>query len=252
MAGKKLWFSVYDRGDYKGDEPAFFDASQFDWAEKIKADYPLIKKELEDFLQNRNLINYFNSTMVEKANSWKTISMKWWGLEVYRHQSYFKKTTQSINQIPGVVSASFNMLDANSSIKPHHGDTNGIFRCHLGLIVPAGLPECGFRVEDVTRPWKEGEWLIFVDALNHEAWNRSIGKRYILVVDEVRPEFISRKNMICSTVLTSLFLQKSAERFKFLYRLPEWTQRVMAKTLRPFSYPASWARNLASRLGIVD
>lgn len=252
MQEKKLWFSIYDRGEYHGDEPSFYNADEFSWAKEVKKDYPLIRKELEDFLNSKSLITYFNSTMVEKANSWKTISMKWWGLEVYRHQKYFKQTTEIVNRIPGIVSASFNMLEAGSAIKSHHGDTNGIFRCHLGVIVPAGLPECGFRVEDETREWKEGEWLIFVDALDHEAWNKSGGKRYILVIDVIRPEYIKQKGRICSTVLTSLFLQKLAERFKFLYRLPHNTQSFIAKMILPFSYPAMWARNAASRIGIVD
>jgi ornithine lipid ester-linked acyl 2-hydroxylase len=247
-----LWFSIYDRERYKGTEPAFYDAKDFPWTEKIKAQYPGIKKELEDFLKNSSLITYFNSTMVEKAHSWKTISMKWWGLEVYKHQNYFPKTTATINSVPGIVSASFNMLEADSAIKPHNGDTNGILRCHFGIVIPATLPECGFKVEDESRSWKEGEWLLFTDARYHEAWNKTPHRRYILVLDVIRPEFSSQKQKICSTVLTGLFLQKLAERFKFLYNTSLKTQRTIVKLLRPLSFPAMWGRNIASRLGIVD
>ncbi|MBC7862731.1 MAG: aspartyl/asparaginyl beta-hydroxylase domain-containing protein [Bacteroidia bacterium] len=249
---KTLWFSIYDRDAYKGDEPTFYNEKDFAWAEKLKPHLAEIRTELEEHLKKAGLITYFNSAMTEKAGVWKTISMKWWGLEVYKHQNYFKRTTELINQIPGIVSASFNMLDADAVIKPHNGDTNGIYRCHFGLVVPGTLPECGFRVETEKRSWHEGEWLIFVDALNHEAWNKTNKPRYIMVVDVIRPEFQNRKSTICSTVLTSLFMQKLGERFKFLHNTSLGFQIKLVKMLRPFSFPAMWARNLASWLGIVD
>lgn len=246
------WFSISDGEKYSGDEPAFFNPEEFDWAKRISEHTAEIKTELEYFLSRSDLITYFNSTMTGRQHSWKTISMKWWGLEVYRHQGYFRRTTELVNSIPGVVSASFNMLDADSVIKPHNGDTNGIYRCHLGLTIPAGLPSCGFRVENEKKGWKEGEWIIFVDALEHEAWNHSPARRYILVVDVIRPEFEKYTTKICSTVLTSLFLQKLAERFRILYRVPVKTRKRIAMLLRPFSIPAMWSRNFASRIGLVD
>jgi ornithine lipid ester-linked acyl 2-hydroxylase len=249
-AKSKLWFSIYDRAAYKGEEKSFYEADQFSWTKKIAGNYKVIQAELDEYLKKQNLITYFNSTMVEKESTWKTISMKWWGLEVYRHQKWFKETTKLINEIPGIVSASFNLLEAGSTIKAHHGDTNGIYRCHLGLAVPEG--DCGFRVEDEKRKWKDGDWLIFVDALNHEAWNKTNQKRLIMVIDVVRPEFIDHKKYICTTVLTGLFLQKMAERFKLLYKLSAKNQRRLAKTIRPLSYPALFGRNLASKAGIVD
>jgi ornithine lipid ester-linked acyl 2-hydroxylase len=248
----KLWFSIYDRGNYPGTESAFIEQESFDWTKKIQQHYIEIKKELEDYLKTSDLKSYFNSTMVEKQNSWKTISLKWWNLQLYKNQKHFPLTTKLLNEIPGCVSASFNLLEANSAIKPHAGDTNGIYRCHFGISIPATPPRCGFKVKSETREWKDGNWLIFLDAFEHEAWNHSEENRYIMVVDLIRTEFSTRKNKICSTVLTGLFMQKIAERFKIMYRISPRGRRLIAKTLRPFCLPAMHLRNVASRAGIVD
>ena len=134
--------------------------------------------------------------MVERQNSWKTISLKWWGIIFYNNQKSFPKTTQIINSVNGLVSASFNFLEAGSKIKPHCGDTNGIYRVHLGIEIPDIIPTCGFRVKDEWKSWEEGKILVFVDAVNHEAINLSSRDRFILSFDVIRPEYIDKKKYI--------------------------------------------------------
>lgn len=125
----------------------------------------------------------------------------------FKTQIHFPLTSSLLNKYPQIISASFNLLEPQSTILPHCGDTNAIYRCHLGLDIPAQLPDCGFRVNSEKRSWQNGEWLIFLDAYNHEAWNNSLQARYILVIDVMRDEFIEQKQAVCSTVLTSLFMQ---------------------------------------------
>ncbi|MCX7728048.1 MAG: aspartyl/asparaginyl beta-hydroxylase domain-containing protein, partial [Bacteroidia bacterium] len=215
----KLWFSILSKdARYISDEPNFILPETLEWTKNSEYVASIIKEELEDYLKNNDLQSYFNTTMSDDVRKWKTISLKWWGLEFYSRQRHFPKTTQFINSIPNLISASFNLLEANSSIYPHCGDTNGIYRCHLGLIIPAGLPECGFRVENEKREWKEGQWLIFIDAKEHEAWNKSEKNRFILLIDIIRPDYIKYKSQIVLISLTGLFLQRMAEVFKILYR----------------------------------
>jgi ornithine lipid ester-linked acyl 2-hydroxylase len=240
----KLWFSLYDRDSYKGDEPAFYETDAVNFTKLFEDNYLIIKKELEEYLEHHHLQTYFNSSMVEKHGTWKTISLKWWGIKFYENYQYFPKTLSIINSLDGLVSASFNKLEPNGKIKPHCGDTNGIYRCHLGLEVPAEIPTCGFRVLDEWRSWQEGKLLVFVDAQNHEAVNLSDKNRFIFLFDVVRPEFISKKNYIASTVISSLFIQKRAEGLKFLYRSPLWLQKVAGCTLVPFAYVAIRVRNV--------
>lgn len=231
----KLWFSLYDSSEYRDDSMAFFSPEDYEWAKVIINNYDIIKSELLAYLKDHDLESYFNESMVERKNTWKTAAIKWWGINLFKNQFIFPQTSKIINSFPNIVSASFNLLEANSKIKPHHGDTNGIFRCHLALIIPKAKNQCGFIVKGDTRHWEEGKLLIFVDANYHEAYNNSDEERYIFLFDVIRDEFINKEKYICATVITSLFLQKVAERAKFLYKAPIWLIRIIGFFLHPFA-----------------
>ncbi len=234
----KLWFSIFDFSfQYKGQEPGFID-QEFDWTKDFKQNFLSIKYELSEYLKIAEPEAYFNTSMVNKENYWKTISLKWWGIEFSKRQQYFPTTSKLLAKYPQLISLSFNQLEPKGEIKPHCGDTNAIYRCHMGIEVPEGLPSTGFRVEEEWREWKEGEWLVFMDAYKHESINQSDQKRIILVVDFLRPEYLSRKPRVTSTVLTSLFLQKRSEKFTVLKSTPIWLIKTLVICLRPFAFLA--------------
>jgi ornithine lipid ester-linked acyl 2-hydroxylase len=231
-----LWFSIYDfTFNYKGDEPAFIKTDNLEWANDLAAKTPVIKDELKKYLEDHHLESYFNTSMVSKQNSWRTIALKTWSIELHKNQKYFPLTTSFINKYPEIISASFNLLEPKSRIKPHCGDTNAIYRCHLGLEIPAGLPLVGFRVKNEQREWKNNEWLVFMDAYEHEAWNESEQARYIFLLDVIRPEYKNRKKFICSTVLTSLFLQKRADKLKLQLESSPKLVQSLAFMLQPLA-----------------
>lgn len=242
---KKLWFSIYDFSfEYKGTESSFTDGSHFLWYQEFQNNYTKILKELQNYLKENNLEGYFNVSMVTKPKSWKTISLKNWGINLFKNQKNFPLTSSILNNYPEILSLSFNLLEPKSAILPHCGDTNGIYRCHLGLEIPEGLPNCGFRVRDEIRPWENGQWIVFMDAYNHEAFNHSEQPRYIMVIDVLRDEFSSKKNKIIATVRTSLFLQKRAQTLKFLLKFPKFVIKSIAFVLSPFALIATWVFNL--------
>jgi hypothetical protein len=237
MSNLKLWFSLYDPNyAYTTKEPSFFDPETNRWAKDFEENHVEIKQELYRFLENNQLQAYFNRHMVNTVASWKTISLRWWTIEFFKNQKQFPKTMAIVSKYPEIISISFNQLEAKGEILPHCGDTNAIFRCHLGLEIPAKLPECGFRVKDEVRPWDEGKWLIFTDANRHEAFNKSDKRRIIMVIDVLREEFQPKKNLIFSTVLTSLFLQKRIQRMMFIVKLPAIVRKVIGFPLTPFAY----------------
>jgi len=234
-----LWFSIFDFSfDYKGTEPAFIDPAPFPWAAELKANYSIIKQELSDYLEKKQLKSYFNASMVSRQNSWRTISLKTWNIALYKNQKDFPATTALLKKYPEIISASFNLLEPHSRILPHCGDTNAIYRCHLGLEVPAGLPECGFRVKEEKRAWVNGEWLVFMDAYNHEAWNDTGNERYIFLIDVIREEHYNARYRVGATVLSSLFLQKRlGSRGVKLVKRPLLV-KAMARTAQPFAWVA--------------
>lgn len=79
----------------------------------------------------------------------------------------------------------FSRLAAGARIPPHNGFINTRLICHLPLILPG---QCGFRVGNETREWREGEAWLFDDTIQHEAWNESGEDRVILIFDIWRPE----------------------------------------------------------------
>lgn len=243
----KLWFSLYDRNNYNGKEPFFFDPADFYFSEIIIQNYDVIYEELKEYLKHKQLPGYFNDSMVTTKNTWKTVAIRTWGIHLYENYKYFPKTLEVINSIPELVSASFNLLEPGGHIVPHCGDTNGIFRCHLGLKIPGSLPECGFRVGVEKKSWEEGKLLIFTDAHNHEAFNYTNENRFIFNFDVIRKEHISKKKWICATVLTSLFLQKRIAILKILSYLPHNFQLLGARILVPFAFTGVILRNLLYR-----
>jgi aspartyl/asparaginyl beta-hydroxylase (cupin superfamily) len=198
----KLWFRTEGK-PYEGNEPNFFEANNFDWAEIITSNYHIIKDEISPLInEETNLLKpYLEKEIQFPPENWKTESFYFWSRANRKMINLFPKTNEILKKIPGLVSASINLLEPGSKINAHYGDTNAIYRCHLGLKVPEGLPKCGFRVNNETRAWEEGKLLIFLDAYTHDAFNYSNNKRFIMLFDVLRPEFRNKKNYVCSHVL---------------------------------------------------
>lgn len=231
MATGKMWFSIFDFSfDYKGDEPPYSSPDVYKWSAEFENNYAEIKEELADFLAQNELTSYFSASMVTKPGSWKTISLITWGIHMFKVKKHFPKICAVLNKYPEIVSASFSMLDAKSNILEHCGDTNAVYRCHLGIDVPAGLPECGIRVNGESRAWQNGKWFAFMDAYKHEAWNSTDKPRYVFIIDVMRPEFERSKSYVCATVRTSLLLQR---RVKNLTKRPVFAKWA-ALLLRPW------------------
>jgi aspartyl/asparaginyl beta-hydroxylase (cupin superfamily) len=200
---KKLWFRTSGLA-YVGKEPAFFNPADFDWAKYIMSNWQTIRDEMQPIIDEKTnsiLRPYFEEGVQYPPKNWKTESFYFWSRANRPMIKMFPKTHAIIKEVPGLVSASINLLEPGSKINAHYGDTNAIYRCHLGLKIPKALPQCGFKVKNEERAWEEGNFLIFLDAYTHEAFNYSNDKRYILLIDVLRPEFKSKKYLICSQVL---------------------------------------------------
>ena len=200
-----LWFGVYGR-EYMTDEPAFFPEQEMPWAKALKQHFPVIKAALAPLMQDSNtdLQPYFDDALQYPPKNWKSIGFYFWGLRDEANAKRFPEIFEILEKIPGLVSASFSMLEPHSRILPHFGETNGVYRAHMGVRIPAQMPECGFTVKGESRSWQEGELLIFLDANIHAAHNDSDARRYILLVDVIRPEFRKEHKRICVQALSML------------------------------------------------
>ncbi len=238
-----IWFSFFNRNGYYGTAPPFYSPQQkgFEWTKLLENNWQLINKELQQLIKTQHQMEaYFDADLVTTAQSWKTIALFWWGVSFKKNCQKCPATTRLLQQIPGMVSASFNLLKAGSTIKPHHGDTDAIVRTHLGLVIPGTLPHCGFLVAKKQHPWETGKTLLFCDAHKHTAWNHTTQDRYILLIDVILPQYLPQQKHICSTILASLFLQSLAQKLPFIANLPLWMQNGLhfwAKTMGKIAVP---------------
>jgi len=242
----KLWFSIYDEKNYEGNEKSFYNSSDYDWAQTILSNKDIIIKEFYESMQNTQLFNpYFNQELTTQDGNWKTIGLKFWSINNFKNQKHFPETTKIINTIPDLISFSFNKLEAETEIQAHCGDTNGIFRCHLGIEIPATLPQCGFEVNKEKQSWSNHDLLIFCDAVNHRAWNETKQNRYILLFDIIREEYLPQKKKIISTVLASMFMQKIGVLFRIGVdeSFPRTRFKPVVFILKPFARVAVWGTN---------
>lgn len=214
---------------FKGSEPNYFEQEDYYWAQEILGQKDRIKKELLEILEERNgkLIPYYSDAVSTDGSQWATLGFKTWGINVPENLEKAPTVKHLLEKHPNILSASFNILKAGANLTKHSGDTNAIFRCHLGLSIPGKLPEIGFEVNGEQKSWKEGEILIFLDAKEHSGWNHTEGDRLIFLFDVIRDEYTSDKFEICMNVRSFLLLQWLANKVKALHKAPKLFHRVL-------------------------
>lgn len=216
----KPWYS-YQGEEFQGPIPAFLDVD-WEWLRESEKHFSAIKKEIENLLSKKNntLEPYFNSSLVGGSGKWEVLNFYFWGKEEKENCEACPELNRILKNIPGLLTATISRLAPNTEIKSHIGDTNMVARCHLGLVIPTTLPQCGIQVNGEQRGWQEGKWLIFCDAYFHNAWNKSDKVRYVLIVDTVLPRFIDQKEKISANVRSLLKLQKTIGRKPWIGKLP--------------------------------
>jgi aspartyl/asparaginyl beta-hydroxylase (cupin superfamily) len=195
----------------------FYEREDFDWVESIEAETAAIKNELQNVLADTSRFSpYLESddthlsptgTDLVDNDDWGAYYLWHYGdknAEAEELCPVAFKALEAVPQpdIPGQAPiALFSRLRPTTRIPPHNGMINTRLICHLPLIVPEN---CGaLRVGNETRPWVEGELLIFDDSMVHEAWNDSDSERVVLLFDIWRPELTEEERALVTTVLTA-------------------------------------------------
>lgn len=174
------------------DDGAFLDCEQFPWAAHLEANWHTIRQELDDLLRLVNSLPNFQDISADQVsitndNLWKTFFLYGYGFKAEKNCRRCPKTTQLIEQIPGMKTAFFSILLPHKHIPEHRSPYKGVLRYHLGLKIPQPTQACRLRVGDELRIWEEGKSLMFDDTLPHEAWNDTDEIRVVLFIDVVRP-----------------------------------------------------------------
>ncbi|HWY99171.1 MAG TPA: aspartyl/asparaginyl beta-hydroxylase domain-containing protein [Bacteroidia bacterium] len=241
----ELWYAS-GKEKYKENEPCFFDSDDYAWATDIKKYWSTIKEEVRKLIEEQDKKFTSNSYLgIATNNGWSSLSYLFWGSRIPGKdlKTQCSQLANYLEGIPGIVSVSFSRLAPQTTIKEHRGDTNAVLRCHLGIEIPAGLPDCGIRVGGEEKSWKEGEWLFFNDAHKHMAWNNTDKRRIVLIVDVVRPEFLNKQKNICATIRTRHIIFHLGKKSKLINTAPGFIKSFLFNSLYLLVYTVKALRN---------
>lgn len=170
----------------------FYNLEQFSWAKHLEENYEAIRKECINIAKPENIPNIQDvlsqEAPIAREQNWKVYFLYFFWNLVKEHSQTCPQTTQTIKQIPGLVSAFFSILAPGKKIPEHYGSYKGVLRCHLGLIIPADENSCGLKVGSEIEHWSAGKLIVFDDTKAHSAWNHSQDEyRIVLFIDFLRP-----------------------------------------------------------------
>ena len=172
--------------------PYVYDSAAFPWAAGVEREWRVIRGELDRvLLRKADLPNVQDITAdaaaISRDQGWKIFPLTAYGIRSQPNIDRCPRTWRVVQNIPGLRTAMFSILEPGKRIPPHRGPYNGVLRLHLGLLIPEPREQLGIRIGFEQRRWQEGRVLIFDDAYEHEAWNETGQLRVVLFVDFERP-----------------------------------------------------------------
>jgi hypothetical protein len=187
---------------YRGRAPYFYDVERLPGVHRLRENWRTIRSEYEENVRRGtdHVVDVFNPAG-PTVRGWRSVNFQTYLWRYHEACRAFPVSLALLEAIPGLTSAFINVLEPNSAIATHQGDSNTTIRCHLGLDVPPG--DCGVRVGPETRRSGNGTLLGFCDAHAHASWNATGQRRVVLVFDVMLPEYRDRQRAICANVLAA-------------------------------------------------
>ncbi|HET7911591.1 MAG TPA: aspartyl/asparaginyl beta-hydroxylase domain-containing protein [Pseudolabrys sp.] len=172
--------------------PPIYDDAVFPWSRLIEKEWRAIRAELDRILIRKDELPGFHElaadvSTISQDRGWKTFMLAGYGFRSDNNIGQCPETWRVCQNIPGLITVMFSILEPGKHLPPHRGPYNGVLRLHLGLIVPEPRDQLGIRVENGVYRWREGEAVVFDDAYEHEASNYTSQTRVVLFVDFRKP-----------------------------------------------------------------
>ena len=160
------------------------------WVKALEEGTEAILAEFQAYQATHASIPAFNSLSPEQQRiadqSWKSLILMAYGRELPINTRFFPKTLELLHNIPGLQSAMFSIFSPGTQLSPHRGPYAGVWRYHLGLIIPQER-DCFLQVLNEKRHWIKGKSLLFDDSFEHFAQNNTKEMRMVLFLDMERP-----------------------------------------------------------------
>lgn len=195
---------LYGKCSIHGNNP-WYEPAIFSWTAEIERSAPDIQREADALLAANRPIPGLEVLSAEQRvlstdGKWKMFFFLTYGVAVERNCALCPATVAAVRRIPGIITACYAILDPGKELPLHYGPYKGVLRYQLGVRVPRDWRNCAITVAGETRPWREGESLMFDDTFLHAAYNRTDQPRLVLFVDFVRPMYFP------ANLLNRLFL----------------------------------------------
>lgn len=210
---------------YNGRLSPFYDSIPYsDLLDSLSKNTEVILNEWEQYelFKKKQADKFF---LLYREKGWNTTMLYSYGLKYVNNCKKFPHTLSLLQPYQNIVTIYFSTLEPDTKIKAHFGDTDATYRVHLGLDIPASLPDCGIEVAGIQKEWSYGKTIIFNDAHFHTAWNFTTKNRTVLIIDIVRPEFINQKRKVCAGVLGAMGIGRTLYPFRILDKMPRTVLR---------------------------
>lgn len=194
----------------------FYERYEFPWLDQLESAIPDMQDELSGVLNKTQKFSPYVESNPDRPRpnnpllddpSWGAFYFWKSGEAIAENIAQCPKTIAALEAAPIPVikdrspMALYSVLEADTHIAPHFGLLNTRLICHIPLVIPG---DCALRVGSETRPWKNGEALIFDDSFEHEAWNRSNSRRVILLFEIWRPEISKTERSALTTIFEAI------------------------------------------------
>jgi aspartate beta-hydroxylase len=160
-------------------------------------DWQIIRGEALEIASRLHRVPRFHEIMPEQADisandgrDWRMFILKAYGVEQPKNMVACPQLAALVRAAPEVLSASFSFLGPQKHIPAHRGPMRGIIRFYMMLAMPRrpdGTPAAVLRVDRTEHRLRDGEFLLWDDTFEHEAWNESDEVRIVLSLDVWRP-----------------------------------------------------------------
>ncbi len=226
---EKLVFVRPPKEDYNGHLDCYYDPDLFPELAPLKENWKGIRDEILAFEKKHGALSGMSSLSHAETygGNWTLIYLMSFSRIIHGNKKMFPLISSIIDKIPNIVFATISILPPHTELAPHFGDTNGIVRTHLGLVIPEPYPTIAIKVGEEERGWKDGELLCFINVQKHSVWNRSNERRYLLMVDFVPNVLKDRQMEICAKGLGSQTFIYFYKRVGLVRAMPEFIHSFM-------------------------
>ena len=197
----------------------FLDPDLVPWAGRLRAAFPMIRREALELFETRepipSFIDFDPGERMGEFLGGLAEKPAWDAFFFYRRGTRFDDNHRRCpgtgelldsldlfrvaGQAPEIC---FSYLAPQTTIMPHHGVSNIRLVMHLPLRVP---PDCELRLVGVgEHRWREGELLLFDDTYLHEASNRSDQTRIVLLMDCWNPHLTSVERAVLVLLIAAI------------------------------------------------